>query len=155
MYTDTKYFGGLDYEQKDMVYLEDGLFGFEDDKNFLLIHFGDKDSIFMCLQSLDHVDLAFILADPFILTPHYDPIIAKEYERRLPQEMDSPVVYYSICVLKNPLCQSTVNLKAPLIISTETRRGLQVMTENPEYTFRHDFLEFGLEGGDFDADTAT
>lgn len=154
MYIDSKYFGVLEYKESDLIYLEDGLFGFEECKNYLLIHFGDDDCIFMCLQSLEQADLAFILADPFLLKADYEPVLSKEYERRFPPESDSPVVYYSICVLKDPFEKSTVNLKAPLIISTETRRGLQVMTENPEYTFRHSFLEFGLEGG-CDADPST
>lgn len=155
MNIDSKYFGILDYEEKDMIYIEDGLFGFEAFKEYLLIHFADNDSIFMCLQSLDNPGLAFILADPFILMPGYAPSVLKEYERRLPQGSDSPVVYYSICVLREPFETSTANLKAPLIISVETRRGLQVMTDNPEYTFRHSFTQLGLKGGSCDADSST
>lgn len=147
MYTFTKYFGKIEYDEKDLVYLDNGLFGFEQDKEYLLIHVGDENSLFMCLQSTRNKDLSFILVNPFAFLPDYEPSIAAEYAGKLPVAQDSPVIYYSICVLYSPITDSTVNLKAPLIINTETRHGWQVMTDNPEYSFRHSFSEFDLKGG--------
>lgn len=143
----TKYFGDIEYEDHDLIYLDHGLFGFEKERAFLLIHVGDEDSLFMCLQSIANQELSFILVDPCTLLPQYAPHITAEYADKLPMEEDAPVIYYSICVLHSPITDSTVNLKAPLIIHTQTRHGWQVMTDNQEYSFRHPFSEFHLKGG--------
>lgn len=155
MKANTKYFGEIEYEASDLVYLTKGLFGFEAYHEYLLIHFGDSSSLFMCLQSTENPDLSFILADPFTLIPDYSPVISREYADLPELSEDSRVIYYSICVLKSPLDSSTLNLKAPLVINTDTRRGWQVMTENKEYTLRHPFSEFHIKGGKPHADSST
>lgn len=155
MQINAKYFGQITYEPEDLIYLRKGLFGFEAYQEYLLIHFGDSSSMFMCMQSVENPELSFILADPFTLNPNYSPVISREYTDLPELGEDSKVIYYSICVLKSPLERSTLNLKAPLIINTDTRRGCQVMTENKEYSLRHPFSEFHLKGGKPHADSST
>lgn len=155
MKTATKYFGEIEYETCDLVCFDRGIFGFETYREYLLIHFGDSNSMFMCLQSVKNPELSFILVNPLTLLPDYAPKVAKEYGNIRDLSEDAPVIYYSICVLKSPLESSTVNLKAPLIINTETRRGWQVMTDNGEYGLRHSFSEFRLKGGNPNADSST
>ena len=73
METDTKYFSRVTYSAEDVVFFQNGLFGFEDKKKFILIQFeNDLDSL-VCFQSVENQNLAFIMINPFNFLPSYAP----------------------------------------------------------------------------------
>ncbi|MEG0689031.1 MAG: flagellar assembly protein FliW [Hungatella sp.] len=139
MNTNTRYFGDITYEEKDILHLPDGLFGFEKEKQYVLIHFEEGDSSLLCLQSLQEESLAFVLTDPFWMKPDYDPQLSKDDMEFLQLSTDSVVSFYAICVIHEPLEDSTMNLMCPIAINPVTRRAKQVVLDNTAYTFRHPF----------------
>lgn len=139
MNINTANFGQVSYSPKDIIHIPDGLFGFEDMTEYLLIHIHPEESTFLCLQSLQDENLSFILANPTILYPDYAPVLKPEDQKRLGLKEDTPVIFYSICVLKKPLKDSSCNLKAPILIKTDSREGAQVILENREYDFHQPF----------------
>ena len=70
----TKYFGEIDYEKDELITFPKGLFGFEDEHAFLLIPFQADNHTLFCLQSAQTSSLAFVLMDPFSLSPSYAPM---------------------------------------------------------------------------------
>ena len=48
--------------------------------------------------------------------------------------------FYVLCAVKNPVSDSTVNLKCPLVIHPETRQARQVIMER--YEMRHPLAGF-------------
>ena len=54
--------------------------------------------------------------------------------------------YYVLCVVKNPVAASTVNLKCPVVVNIDTRRCMQVILDGDEYGMRHMLSEFEGEG---------
>lgn len=137
MNTITKYFGDLSYKQEDILFLKDGLYGFESYHKYLLIRFEADNPHLLCLQSLEEGDLAFVLVNPFTIVPEYYPVISEEDMKALELTNDSEVSYYSLCVIREPLEQSTVNLKCPLVINPAIRYAKQIILE--EYSLKHPF----------------
>ena len=57
-------FGVLEFEENEIITIEDGLLGFPLSKKFLLFPYG-QDSSFFWLQSVDAPEIAFIGVNPF------------------------------------------------------------------------------------------
>lgn len=149
----TKYFGEIDFQEEDVLTFPRGLFAFEEEKEFLLLPFSGSDGTLLCLQSTQTPELAFVCMNPFSLSGGYAPVLQPEELKALGVNDSRELCYYVLCVVKNPVSSSTVNLKCPLAIHEEARRGMQVILEEGGYGMRHLLSEFG-EGGGADADSA-
>ena len=80
----------------------------------------EDDSSLLILQSVDEPYVAFFLIDAAALFPSYSPVL-------LPEELSFLEVDSS----------GTVNLKCPLAINPDTRKGIQVILSNADYDYRH------------------
>ena len=89
------------------------------------------------LQSLEDETLSFILMNPFMIYPDYNPKLSKQDLKELEADSPDDISFYVISVIREPSNQSTVNLRAPLAVNALNRKAKQVMLEQPEYTFRH------------------
>lgn len=143
MKTATKYFGEIEYEETEVLTFPKGLFGFEGEKTFLLLPFSGSDGTLLCLQSLLTPGLAFVVMDPFALQSAYAPVLQSEELRELEVSDSAELYFYVLCVVKNPVAESTVNMKCPVAINGETRRAVQVILEDGGYRMRHLLSEFG------------
>ncbi len=149
----TKYFGQIDFEQEDVYSFPKGLFAFEEERGFLLLPFSGSDGTLLCLQSVQTPELAFVCINPFSFNGGYAPVLQPEELKALGAEDSKELCYYVLCVVKNPVSSSTVNLKCPIALHDEKRLGMQVILEGDAYGMRHLLSEFG-EGGGADADLA-
>ena len=149
----TKYFGEIDYECGDVLTFPAGLFGFEEEREFLLLPFEGSAETMLCFQSIQTPALAFVAMNPFALLPDYEPVLQSHELEELEVKESTELAFYVLCVVKSPVSSSTVNLKCPIAIHDETRQGMQVILEGTDYGMRHLLSEFG-EGGGADADPA-
>ena len=133
----TKYFGEIEYDADDILTFPNGLYGFDDEHEFLLIPFEGSAGSLLCLQSRTTPTLAFILMDPFALQPDYLPILPKAELSALGANKSDELCYYVMCVVKQPIGDSTVNLKCPVAINPTTRVSVQVILDTNEYEMRH------------------
>ena len=133
----TKYFGEIAYDADDILTFPNGLYGFDDEKEFLLIPFEGSQGSLLCLQSRATSGLAFILMDPFALQPDYLPVLQKAELSALGVRDSGDLCYYVMCVVKQPIGNSTVNLKCPIAINPATRVSAQVILETTQYEMRH------------------
>ena len=129
----TKYFGEIDYEPAESIRFPAGMFGFDDEHDFLLLPFEGSGHSMLCLQSIATPALAFILLDPFSLCPDYTPVLRKT-------ELE---LFYVLCAVKNPVAASTVNLKCPVVINPGTNEARQIIMETEAYDMRHPLADFG------------
>lgn len=139
----TKYFGEIDYEASDLIQFPAGLFGFDKEREFLLLPFDGSHGNMLCLQSVSTPMLAFVVLDPFSLAPDYTPEPSAEELKAFQVESNEALCYYVLCALKNPVSDSTVNLRCPIVIHPETRIAHQVILESGGYEMRHPLSEFG------------
>lgn len=143
MKTDTKYFGEIDYEPDELLTFPKGLYGFEDENQFLLLPFSETGTLFS-LQSVKTPQLSFILMDPFSLEGSYAPVLQPDELKFLNAERSEDLFYYVLCVVKEPVSESTVNMRCPIAVNDDGV-GVQVILENASWHMRHKLDEFHRE----------
>jgi len=134
MKLNTKHFGEIDVEENNILDFEDGLPGFPDDRQFVLL---ENEDPFCWLQSVTDGDNAFILVDAFKVLPDYNPQVDKDELESLGTYEPSDFLVLNIVVLPDDVKDMTVNLLAPVIINTAGKKGRQVVLKNEEYGVRH------------------
>lgn len=139
----TKYFGSIEIDPEDVLEFRKGLFAFEDEKRFVLLPFEGSDSALLCLQSVQTEGLAFVVMNPFAVCPGYAPVLTAEELKAMGVKESTELCYYVMCVVRNPVSESTLNLKCPVVINDETRHAMQVILEGDAYGMRHRLEEFG------------
>ncbi|MGI6255449.1 MAG: flagellar assembly protein FliW [Acutalibacter sp.] len=143
----TKYFGEINYDEKDCLSFPAGLFGFEEEHSFLLLPFHGSENTLLCLQSIQTPALAFVAVDPFTLNPGYIPEPSPAQLESLGVKKAEELSYYTLCVVRNPVADSTVNLKCPVAVNPETRMARQLILETGNYDMRHPLAEFRRKEG--------
>lgn len=143
----SKYFGEIEYLDEDVLSFPAGLFGFEEERRFLLLPFEGSAGTLLCFQSIQTPALAFVAMDPFALMPDYAPVLQSNELKDLGVEDSQELGFYVLCVVKNPVSDSTVNLKCPVAIHPDTRVARQVILETDAYEMRHPLGQFGPKEG--------
>jgi len=134
----TKYFDRVSVPKDDIVFFEQGIFGFETLKEFVLLNFEPDNDNLMCLQSIQDSQLAFVLMNPYNIKADYSPALSeREIESLGIDEATKGVLYYVICVVKDEISDSTVNLRCPIVINPENNKAKQLILDNEDYTFKH------------------
>lgn len=137
----TKYFSNMTYEDNDVIIFNNGLFGFEKYKKFLLIRFDDHENSPVCLQSIEDADIAFVMINPYNFIHDYNVSLSGTDIQDLKLKDADNLTVYNICVLLDSIPQSTTNLRCPVIVNTETRLAKQIILENSEYPFKYPFKD--------------
>lgn len=146
MQLQTKYFGTISCDENDKLYFSNGLFGFEDETEFFLLPFEGSNGALLCFQSVVTPGLAFVAMNPFSLDPAYTPILTISELKQLGVEHSQALSFYTLCVVKDPVANSTVNLRCPIAINEDTNQAMQVILESDQYHMHHLLSEFGSKG---------
>ena len=146
MQLDTKYFGRITYDPQDVLEFPNGLFGFEEEKRFLLLPFSGSQGNMLCLQSVAAPSPAFILMNPFSLKPDYAPELSQEELNLMGVSRSCELCYYVMCVAREPVGESTVNLRCPVVVNPDLHRACQVILDTEDYHMRHRLDEFSSKG---------
>lgn len=139
----TKYFGEIECHEEDRLHFPDGLFGFEEEKEFFLLPFEGSEGNLLCFQSAATPGLAFVAVNPFSLKPDYAPVLTAGELKAMEVERSEDLCFYALCVARSPAADSTVNLRCPVAINDRTRRAAQVILEDGSYHMHHLLSEFG------------
>ena len=134
---ETKYFGTVEVPPDEVITFPNGLFGFEEERSFLLLPFAGSDGNMLCLQSVKTPGLAFIAMNPFSLKPDYAPVLAAEALELMDVQHSEDLCYYVMCVVRDPVGASTLNLRCPVVINPDLHRGMQVILDDDSYEMRH------------------
>lgn len=133
----TKNFGELDIDKDKIIRFPEGIPGFEDEREFIIINTDDEENPFQWLQSINSPDLAFVITNPFRIFPDYDIVIPKIVQNKLEIEDEKDVAIYSIVVVPKDLKKMTINLLGPIIINVRRMIGKQVIMEDSRYSTKH------------------
>lgn len=143
MLVQTKYFGRVECGEEQKLHFPRGLFGFEEEREFFLLPFEGSGESLLCFQSAATPQLAFVAMNPFHLKPDYAPVLRAEELRELGVEQSEELCFYTFCVVRDKVSESTVNLRCPIAINDHTRRAMQVILETDVYRMHHPLSEFG------------
>lgn len=139
----TQYFGTISSSDKEFIHFPEGLFGFADLRNYIPLAFENNSDALISLQSIEDSSISFILMNPFQLYNEYMPILSDEDRELLDASYnDDNISYYVICIIHDSMEDSTVNLKCPIAVNTDTREARQIILDNVLYKFRHPVKDF-------------
>ena len=144
----TKYFGEIECLEEDKLHFPDGLFGFEEEKEFFLLPFEGSENSLLCFQSAATPGLAFVAVNPFTLNPNYAPVLTPGELKAMGVERSEELCFYALCVVRSPVADSTVNLRCPVAVNDRTGQAMQVILESGDYHMRHLLSEFGAGKGE-------
>ncbi|MEQ6356852.1 flagellar assembly protein FliW [Lysinibacillus sp. M3] len=125
----TKFLGEIEIEEQDILTFEHGLLGLENEKKFVLLPI-DADLPLAILQSIEHVEIGFVVAYPFAFKKDYSFDISEDDRNQLQIEKEENVLTYSIVTMKETFQESTINLLAPIIVNMDKKRGKQIVLQD-------------------------
>ena len=128
----TRLFGEIEIEKDKEIYFENGLIGFPDYKRYALIYDSEKKDkgAVSWLQCLEDECFALPVIDPLLVKADYAPNIDDELLAVL-GDLKEENMYVLVTLTATARKEDmSVNLKAPIIINTDTRKAVQVITEN-------------------------
>ncbi|WP_183094863.1 flagellar assembly protein FliW [Nocardioides stalactiti] len=105
--------------------------GFPEDLTFALVRL-DDDGVLHAFRSLSRDDLEFVVVPPAPFYPDYAPEIDDETVAELGIESPEDVLLLLVVRAGTSLADTTVNLKAPLLVNLVTRRASQVILEDQD-----------------------
>ncbi|HLR74578.1 MAG TPA: flagellar assembly protein FliW [Virgibacillus sp.] len=130
----TKYVGDVTVESDKIIHFKSGLPGFNDETEFVLLQLpGTPAEAFQTLQSIKTPDLAFVVANPYQFYQDYEFRLDHSIVEYLKIQDEKDVLILTIVTLKSPFENSTINLKAPLIINSTRKRGKQYILNEEDY----------------------
>lgn len=110
------------------VRLPMGLLGFEQIKDYVLLA-NPVEAPFAWLQVEDNASLAFVVINPFLVAPDYQPDIPESDVEFLGLQEASDAILLNIVTIQGPQ-RATINLKGPIVVNRHTRIGKQVILNN-------------------------
>lgn len=134
----TKAYGQLDVDERQILHFPNGLLGFEKFKDYALLDAPQKP--FFILQSMDVSELAFVLLDPFLFRPDYSVDADDALLSSVGIEKPEDALVLSIVTVPSGGAPITANLMGPLIVDRESRRGVQAVMSDPRWQTKHDVL---------------
>jgi len=135
MKVETYLFGAVEVSPEKVITFPNGLVGFEASKSFTLVHEGSEaESLSFTLQSLDDSTLAFQIVDPTALGFNYELALSDAENALLKSPAPGDIAVMQVLFKKGEAGEAAItpNLRAPLVINTKARVGLQKVME----TFR-------------------
>lgn len=125
----TKQFGEIEFGEDRIIKFNDGILGFENLKNYLLIK--TEDELFYWLNSIEEAEIVFPLFGINALDDKYPQV--EEHEA------------FGIVTLNADPAKITINLKAPVYINLSKKDGYQKILDTDKYPIDYNLF---VEGKD-------
>jgi len=132
----TKFFGETEINEESIINFSDGVLGFENNKNYIILNLFDNNS-FVCLQSTTDSNTAFIMVKPWDFFADYEANIPNEDLNEIDIKNQEEIALYSIVSIPNDLKEATANLLAPVVININKKEGKQYVLREEKYSTKH------------------
>lgn len=128
----TKNFGELEIEEDKIITFNQGIPGFNQLKDYIIINDLEENSLFCWLQSIEDPELAFVLVNPFVVYPEYNPNLPDAEVEKLGQATPEEYSVLSIVKVPEDVELMTANLRAPIVINLKTKKAMQIITDGDD-----------------------
>lgn len=139
----TKYFSTMEYSEDGVISVPDGLPGFDDEHEFVLIDQEAKRPL-VFVQSLATPSLCFIALPARSVEPEYKLAVAPPDLALLELDSAQPEIGRDVLCLAfvaiTPEGEISANLLSPLVINYQKRVAVQAIQTNSNYSHRHPVL---------------
>jgi len=139
MRVNTKAYGPLDLDERQRIHFPAGILGFETLKDYVL--FDAAQAPFYWLQSMEVVEIAFVLINPRVFRPDYTLEVDPSELEEIGITSQEEVLDFAVVTVPEDPTEMTANLQGPIIINRATRLGRQGISTNPGRQLRHPILE--------------
>ncbi len=136
----TARFGEIDVDPSRIIDMPGGIPGFEHLRRYVLLTHRENHP-FLWLQAVDDGRIAFVVVNPFLFQVSYEPEIPDDVVRKLSIGKEEDVVVLVIVTIRKDPFRLTANLRAPIVVNGNNRRGMQVILEDHEYPIQFSLLK--------------
>ena len=127
-------FGEIEYDPENTLLFPEGLVGFENLRNFVVMP-NKKDGPLFWIQSVEDPQVAFVLTDPTNFYFDYKLVPDGREREKLGITDDDECLIVSVVSVPADR-KITLNLAAPILFAPETNRALQVILEGTSFSPR-------------------
>lgn len=135
MIVQTSRFGAVTVKTEDILHFPEGLLGFADLRNFILLD-DPNDEIFAWLQSCEAETIAFPVLEPEIFMDNYKVNLTKADMEALKLNAQGKFKAFSIVTIPDDPTQMTANMKAPVVINLTERCARQCVLQDNHLAIR-------------------
>lgn len=125
----TTRFGQVELNSEDVLTLNEGLLGFQDLRQFVLLD-DPNDDIFAWLQSCELPSVAFPVLEPEIFGHKYSVNLNRTDMESLKMQADQMPAFLNIITIPDDPTQMTANIKAPIVINLDQRIARQCVLQD-------------------------
>ena len=129
--------GDVTYTSEDVIRFPQGIPGFENFREFLLVTREECDP-FIFLAALEHTDVALPLMPLAPSTLSVRPSAAMLAPLAI--SGDDTIAYYAVASIGLNATQIIVNLRAPIVINPASMQGIQLLSPESPYELDHPLL---------------
>jgi flagellar assembly factor FliW len=129
----SKLLGIIEYSSENIIQFDEGLIGIPDKKNFILIEKEDFKP-FSYLQSVDDPSFILVVISPMMVEKEYRFDIHKDDLNAIDILSENDFSLLAIVIFAKRIENITVNLKAPILINIHTKKALQIILQNDDYS---------------------
>ncbi len=138
---ETTRFGKMKLNKKDLIHFPEGIFGFENIKEYVILEHYKEGSPFKWLQAVKEPSLAFIIVNPADFKPDYAVQLCEDDCNfiKLKNIDDCALMVIITIPMDNPQ-NPTANFKAPIVVNASSRLGRQIIIDDDNYLIKQPLL---------------
>ncbi|MGL4802932.1 MAG: flagellar assembly protein FliW [Cetobacterium sp.] len=121
------------------ITFEKGIPGLEEYKDFVIDDIKDNPK-FKTITSRENSNIGFVSISPFEVRKDYEIDLSDEIISELGIEKPEDVLVLNLITLGATLKNSTVNLKAPVIINIKNNKGKQLILQDDRYEIKEPLI---------------
>ncbi|CAI6081267.1 Flagellar assembly factor FliW [Paenibacillus sp. JJ-100] len=131
-------FGEIEVAEDSVIEFVSAILGFQEETRYVLIP-QIEESPFQYIQSITDPNLTFVLADPFLFCAEYEFNIDERWQKKLNLHSQEDVDIRVITTVRSST-DISINLKAPIVINKKSKKAMQIVLENMDYSTRYSLL---------------
>lgn len=137
-------FGPLDVPAEQVLCFAQGLLGFPECTEWVLLARSDAHS--MWLQNIEHPELALLMIDPFVAFDGFVLDVPSTASAQLEAGHADDVLVLAPVTMARGDTPATANLRGPVLINWRNRRGVQVVVDSGPWSVRETIRAGLLDG---------
>lgn len=132
-------FDKISISKENIITFEDGILGFEDLRQYVLLHIEDCRP-FEWLVSVENPLISFAILNPAMFFSDYNPMGSSDNLATLGFGDAKNVEAFCIVTLGKSATDTTINLKGPLLIDMEKKIGKQMVRTEDYYSLHYPLI---------------
>jgi flagellar assembly factor FliW len=129
-------FGEVTYTEEDVLFFPRGLPAFEKNHSWILT--GEEENAVKWLQNVEDGDLALPVTTPDAVMPDYNAKIPEDdLDLVGSRDLKDLALLIVVSIPEAAPWNMTANLRAPLLVNLKSRKAVQVIALNEEYSIRY------------------